>query len=1009
MDQDLVNELKRLRDERQKKFDEEDWEGALAIHDKILDLSPSALRHANRASILYRLGRVDEAVASYNKALELDPSLKRARADLEKLEVQLQKPAANKGHTGAMPNVSSLSDEDKQKKINELRNAREQRLEVQDWANGLFYHNQILDIEPNALRYANQGSILYRMGKLPEAVVSYRKALEMDNSLERARLDLEKIQSQIEEEELLGGGSKEKHMETDDQDIQAKIDELRKKRQERIDKEDWPAALTIHDELLALDPTPLRYANRASLLYRLGRMEEAVQNYAKSLQMDPSMDKTREEMERVKAEIEEAALLKPAVALPSAPQSSSSSSRPKLSPQEIAERIAQLRDERQKHIDNKDWDKALALHDEIIDLEPTPLRYVNRGSMLYRMGQLERAISDYRKALEMDQNLGRAKQDLARMEEELKQKPVPPKVEAKPAPDEAKKPDELPKKLSPDELSKKMEELRVKRQQLMEASKWEESLVVQDEILALEPSALRYANRGSILYRLGRTNDAIFSYRKALDLDSTLDRAQEDLDKIRDAEMEKLRAARQEKMDREDWHSALAIHDVILALEPSALRYANRGSILFRMGRIADAIDTYKKSLSLDPDLEQAKHDLVELEAQLKKSPAVVMAIPAELQEDEEDILAGGEPSDALEAEPVAEAEVSKPALAKGVATTPKFCVATLGGHTKEITQLAITPDQNCLVSASKDKTLRVWNLQNYKCTQTLQGHEDWVRAISLNNRGDKVISGSDDWTVKMWDVSSGKCDFTMTGHSMPVQAVAISKNDHFGFSGSRDRTIKIWDLKVGKQINSLEGHQDWVTLLRLLPEGERAISASYDGTIRIWNMLGWRCTNTLQAHQGWVEKLLVAPDGKAIISAGVDRAIRIWEMPSGKPIGTIEGHKESISDLQISFDGRMLVSVGNDPCIYLWEMPSGKQKAIFPIACRLEKLAVTPDNRFLVGADTEGKIHIWELETGKLVATWDEHTQTVCCLLFAHRSKTMLSASKDGIIKVWDYSLLGK
>lgn len=96
MSENLEKELKRLRDERQKKFNEEDWEGALEIHDQILKLSPSALRYANRGSILYRLGALEDAIESYRKALEMDPSLKRARADLERLEAQLQKKQGKK-------------------------------------------------------------------------------------------------------------------------------------------------------------------------------------------------------------------------------------------------------------------------------------------------------------------------------------------------------------------------------------------------------------------------------------------------------------------------------------------------------------------------------------------------------------------------------------------------------------------------------------------------------------------------------------------------------------------------------------------------------------------------------------------------------------------------------------------------------------------------------------------------------------------------------------------------
>jgi WD40 repeat protein/tetratricopeptide (TPR) repeat protein len=1030
MDQDLVNELKRLRDEREKKFAEEDWEGALAVHDRILKLSPSALRHANRGSILFRLGRLEEAVESYRKALQMDPSQKRARADLERLEAQLQK-QSGKSSTAAMP---AMSDEEKQKKIIELRNQREKKLELQEWASALVFHNQILEIEPNALRYANQGSILYRMGKHEEAVAAYKKALELDPTQDRAKQDLEKIQSHLEEEGLLLAKSKEQEMESDDQDIQAKVEELRKKRQESIDAEDWPAALKMHDEILLLDPTALRYANRAALQYRLGRAEDAMQSYRKALELEPDLEKAREEMAKLQAEMEEEALLKaqgtakPATTVPA--------SKAKMSAAEIATRIAQLRDERQKYLDAKDWDKALSTHDQIIELEPTPLRYVNRGSMLYRMGELERAISDYRKALEMDPNLGRAKQDLTRMEEELKSRPPKPKpievkAEAKPiekpAEIQKKKPDteEAPKivpvvakkdtaqpqvkKLSGEELAKKLEDLRIKRQEMMDLGKWEEALTAQDEILALEPNALRYANRGSILYRLGRAKDSILSYREALDMDATLERAQEDLARIKDCEMEKLRLARQEKMDKDDWQGALDAHDIILALEPNALRYANRGSLLYRMNRVMEAKEAYLKALAIEPELQQAKEDLAQIEKNLQAQP-VLMAVPLELQEDEEDILAVELSGSDAEALPAIAVEEIQPATKRPTPSGKIDSLATLSGHEKEVTQLLVTPDGSSLISASKDNTIRIWDLQTYKCIHTLKGHQDWVRAIAVTNKGDKVISGSDDWTIKVWDMAAGKCECTMSGHTMPIFTVAVSKNDHFVFSGSRDRTLRIWDIKNSKQVTNLEGHQDWVNVIRLVPDGDKAISASYDSTIRIWNVLGWRCTNTLQGHKAAIEKLLVHPDGKYIVSASSDRTIRIWEIPGGKNTATLEGHNDQVADIQMSQDGKLLVSGGRDECVYLWELPGGKLKLTLPaVSCRFDKVVFTPDNRFVLGAGSDNKIWVWDVESGKKEAAFEEHTQPVCAFLPLAKNNNLVSAGRDGVIKIWDCSRIGK
>ncbi len=674
---DIEEELKRLRDERQKKFNEEDWEGALKVHDRILELSPSALRYANRGSILYRLGRLSEAIESYHQALDMDPSLKRARADLERLEAQYQKQIEeNDGVpplTSAQESFPSESKEkrneffdgeegeDKQKnekhrqeKINLLRVQRQQAINSENWQEALNLHNQILEYEPTASRYMNQGSILYRLGRVNDAITSYRKALELDPNLEKARIDLERLESQVEEEKLLSLPKINKPV-----DIQKRIEELRKERQEKIAKEDWQGALKIHDDILGIEPTGLRYANKGALLYRMNRLKEALDCYNKAISLDPTLVKIKQDIEHLESQLEEEQL---SVHLSESQMVKSVAQ--EMTPEERNERIEQLKQERQKYLDVKDWDKALQLHDEIIRLEPTALRYVNRGSMLYRMQRIEDAIESYRKALELDPNLGRAKTDLERMEKELSQKkPVKvssssapissasvqaPPIAPIPAPVSVAKPSSAASKsntarlpvYNPNakvnvpppavSLSAKLEELRQLRQQKIQENKWEEALHFQDEIVRLEPTGSRYATRGSILYRLNRINDAILSYRKALDLEPNLEQAKRDLKNLQDSEMERLRQERQQKMEEEDWPNALALHDVILALEPSALRYANRGSILYRMQRIQDAVAAYQKALELDPNLKQAQEDLAQLQEEIMQN-----ASPGQIQEDD--------------------------------------------------------------------------------------------------------------------------------------------------------------------------------------------------------------------------------------------------------------------------------------------------------------------------------------------------------------------------------------
>lgn len=999
MSDNLEKELKRLRDERQQKFNEEDWEGALKIHDKILELSPSALRYANRGSILYRLGRLKDAIESYQKALEMEPTLSRAKADLERLEAQLQQqPAGGTGLPSATVDaeekyepvgVDDLAPGDKSlkmKQIEDLRKRREEATKKENWAEALQLHNQILEMEPSAFRYVNQGSILYRMGKIKEAIESYKKALQLDPNLEKAKVDLQKLQtyldSQAEEEKLLQDNKKEEN-----KALQQQVENFRKARQQKIEAGDWEGALLEHDKIMKLDPTALRYANRGAMLYQMGKIEEACQNYQKALELDPTLSKAKEDLQRLEAQREEEKLIA------FEPQDAQAYTTSALSAEERTKKITELRDLRQKYLDEKEWDKALALHDEIILIEPTALRYVNRGSMLYRMKRLEDAIESYRKAIEMDPNLGRAKMDLERMEKELAQQGK--KGSAKAEPSAAEK-----EKQAKAQLAEKLEFYRQQRQSLMEQNRLEEALAAQDKIIELEPTAARYASRGSLLYSLGQVNEAILSYRKALDLDNSYQKAQDDLKKLQDSEMERLRLDRQKWMEEEKWEEALAVHDVILALDPTGLRYANRGSILYRMNRLADAIAAYQKALELDPNLPKAKEDIAELQEEMKK----VEALSPDLEEEEDFQM---EELDDTDTQATKEPFPEDTEKAKE-SSLQRNSVFTLSGHQGDITDLVVSLDGKIMVSASKDKTLRVWDSRNKACIHILQGHQDWVRSIALSPDASRIISGSDDWTAKIWNVAQGKLETTLEGHTMPLTAVAVQGKGRFFFSASRDHSIKVWDAQTYKCTTTLLDHKDWVTALLASVDGNKIVSASSDKTMRVWHLLGWRCLATLEGSKSPIGKILLSPDGNKIFSLSQDRLLSIWEGTSGKLLFKCEGHKGEATDISLSRDGKVLASCGRDQTIRLWNAENGKEIQTFTSnQTGFSKVLLSDDQRLVFAAGDDHTIYVWKRENAEQVASWEEHKAPISTLVLSPENKWVLSGSRDATIKIWDYASL--
>jgi U3 small nucleolar RNA-associated protein 13 len=80
--------------------------------------------------------------------------------------------------------------------------------------------------------------------------------------------------------------------------------------------------------------------------------------------------------------------------------------------------------------------------------------------------------------------------------------------------------------------------------------------------------------------------------------------------------------------------------------------------------------------------------------------------------------------------------------------------VMTLAGHKKGVWDCAFSPVDKLLVSASGDKTVKIWNLSGTgSCIATFSGHQTSLVKVGWINAGLQVVSASVDGNVKIWNV----------------------------------------------------------------------------------------------------------------------------------------------------------------------------------------------------------------------------------------------------------------
>lgn len=295
--------------------------------------------------------------------------------------------------------------------------------------------------------------------------------------------------------------------------------------------------------------------------------------------------------------------------------------------------------------------------------------------------------------------------------------------------------------------------------------------------------------------------------------------------------------------------------------------------------------------------------------------------------------------------------------------------------HWAGVNSAALDLEGKRLFTAGKDGTIRSWDKdgKSGRCNLCLEGHSDWVTDIGFS-KGGVLISASCDKSIRMWDPKEGSHLRCIDQHGDYVLSLATSSRSCFFASGGLGGEVYLWDAQAltGYPVSSSESEMKGMKLshsqlensvysLAMWGDDAELVAAGTTGSVvKLWDTRAKGNEVSLSGHEATVRDICFSPDGTYLLSGGSDKAVKLFDLRQRECIATLSYHIGSLRALVCDPSFNLLFSGDLEGEVWVANMSSRRAALLCREEGAVHRLVVDPDDHSLWAATTCSSVRAW-------------------------------------------------